>query len=182
MSSRLSHPALFRMFFLKRNSLTNLLFWVLAFSTMLYGRAGDVDPTFPATLGYVPGGRIVDFAIQADGKIVVANERGISRLLNSGALASFDFDGDGRADVSVFRPSTNRWYELLSSTSQVVETTFGAAGDIAVPADFDGDGKTDEAIFRPSTGIWYLLQSTAGFAGLQFGIATDVAIPNALVP
>ncbi|MEP6903153.1 MAG: VCBS repeat-containing protein, partial [Actinomycetota bacterium] len=34
------------------------------------------------------------------------------------------------------------------------------------------DGKTDFAVYR--NGIWYALQSTLGFAALQFGIPTDI--------
>lgn len=73
--------------------------------------------------------------------------------------AQYDFDGDGKADVSVFRPSENKWYILQSSTMSVRESTFAIAGDVPVPGDYDGDGKTDVAIFRPSTGQWWFLSS-----------------------
>ncbi|HEX8287026.1 MAG TPA: BACON domain-containing carbohydrate-binding protein, partial [Pyrinomonadaceae bacterium] len=71
----------------------------------------------------------------------------------------FDFDGDGRADVSIYRPSTNRWFEFFISSSTVAEQTFGTTGDVLAPADFDGDGRTDLGIFRPSTGDWWYLSS-----------------------
>jgi hypothetical protein len=32
-------------------------------------------------------------------------------------------------------------------------------------------------VFRPSNGTWYLLQSTAGFTGVGFGVATDLPAP-----
>ncbi len=56
----------------------------------------------------------------------------------------------------------------------------GPCGSTTSPAraDFDGDGRTDHTVFRPSTGIWYLLQSTDGFAGLQWGNALDVLAPG----
>lgn len=71
----------------------------------------------------------------------------------------FDYDGDGRADVSVFRPSENKWYILRSSDSIVSQQVFAIAGDVPVPADYDGDGKTDRAIYRPSNGAWWYLSS-----------------------
>ncbi|MBK7707172.1 MAG: M36 family metallopeptidase [Acidobacteria bacterium] len=43
--------------------------------------------------------------------------------------------------------------------------------------DFDGDGKTDVAVFRASESNWYLNRSTAGFAVVNFGLATDTLTP-----
>lgn len=95
-----------------------------------------------------------------------ANDVSISTL--------FDFDGDGKADISVFRPSNGIWY-LLNSQSGFGGLQFGASGDKLVPAGYDGDGRTDVAVYR--AGSWYLQRSALGFTGVQFGEATDVPVP-----
>jgi len=86
----------------------------------------------------------------------------------------FDFDGDGKADVSVFRPTGGIWY-LQQSASGFTGVAFGASNDKIVPADYDGDGKTDVAVFRGGT--WYLNRSQLGFTGIQFGAADDIPVP-----
>jgi len=65
----------------------------------------------------------------------------------------FDFDGDGKADLVVFRPSENNWY-IQGSAGGYRVMTWGVSGDEFAAADYDGDGKTDVAVFRPSSGVW----------------------------
>ncbi|MEP6947128.1 MAG: FG-GAP-like repeat-containing protein [Acidobacteriota bacterium] len=60
-----------------------------------------------------------------------------------------DFDGDGKTDVSVFRPADGTWY-INNSTTGFKAMRFGQSGDIVVPGDYDGDGKADYAVFRAS--------------------------------
>ena len=88
----------------------------------------------------------------------------------------FDFDGDGRADFSVFRPSDRTWY-LNRSQAGFYAVQFGLSTDKLAPADFDGDGKTDIAVYRD--GIWYWLNSSDGtFNAVQFGLANDIPQPG----
>ena len=89
-----------------------------------------------------------------------------------------DFDGDGRLDPAVFRPSTAAWYILRSSNNQVLQTNFGVSTDIPVPADFDGDGVTNIAVFRPSSGTWFTSTNPQNnYGAIRFGTNGDLPVP-----
>jgi hypothetical protein len=91
----------------------------------------------------------------------------------------FDFDGDGKADISIFRPVNGQWWYQRSFDNSVSATTFGASTDKPVPADYTGDGKTDIAVWRPDNGNWYILRSEdSSFFAVPFGISTDKPAPG----
>ncbi len=153
---------------------------------------GTLDSTFnPFINTAIPVGiGVLDIYQQADGKILVGggftkvngfSHVRIARLLNSTVAPRvlFDYDGDGKADVSVFRASENKWYILQSSDFTVSQKVFAIGGDVPAPADFDGDGKTDVAIFRPATGDWWY-QSSITNAQVQFhwGASGDIPRPG----
>jgi CSLREA domain-containing protein len=115
-------------------------------------------------------------ATGGNGADIGAFERQVNDFYNS---TLFDYDGDGKADLSVFRPSAGSWYISNSSNNAFTATQFGANGDLIAPADFDGDGKTDISVFRPSDGGWYRLNSSNNtFTALQFGTSGDLPVPG----
>ncbi|MBK8466435.1 MAG: VCBS repeat-containing protein [Chloracidobacterium sp.] len=90
---------------------------------------------------------------------------------------AFDYDGDRKADISVFRPTDGAWYSQQSQAG-LYGTLFGFGSDRIAPADYDGDGKTDIAVYRPSTGIWYVFNSSNGTVSYNvFGLAEDLPTP-----
>ncbi len=91
-------------------------------------------------------------------------------------IRNADFDGDGKSDVSIFRPDAGLWYYLNSSNGSAGGVAFGAPGDIPVPGDFDGDGKTDTAVFRPADGVWHLLTKAGVYTSRAFGSPGDVPV------
>ncbi|MBP7375283.1 MAG: VCBS repeat-containing protein [Pyrinomonadaceae bacterium] len=113
-----------------------------------------------------------------------ANGFSVSRLItftifgNGGGRAPFDFDGDGKTEISIYRPAAGEWWYERSSNGTNFAAQFGNASDKPVPADYTGDGKTDIAFWRPSNGNWFVLRSEdLSFYAFPFGLGSDVTIP-----
>ena len=106
----------------------------------------------------------------------------VQKITDSSRRAVFDFDGDGKTDISIFRPSGgtgSEWWWLKSSTGGNAALRFGTATDRLAPVDFTADGKTDVAFWRPETGEWFVLRSEDfSFYAFPFGSNGDVPVPG----
>ena len=177
------------LWFGQRSSNAQLAPWFV-----LGGQSGDI----PVPCDYNGDGQVDPaFFRPSTGLWFGLNTAGNQVRLNSNAsFGSFgqtgdvpavgDYDGDGRCDVAIFRPTAGLWYGLKAANGQVVlnsTSSFGAlgqAGDIPVPADYNGDGKTDVAYFRPSNGRWFGLTTTGAIALplVVFGANGDIPVPS----
>lgn len=74
-----------------------------------------------------------------------------------------DYDGDGKADIGFFKPSTGEWYIYKSSSGSLVRKVFSTMkSGVPVEGDYDGDGITDYATYNKSNGKWNIIASQTG--------------------
>jgi hypothetical protein len=100
-------------------------------------------------------------------------------IIGSANRPAFDFDGDAKTDISIYRPSAGEWWHRRSSDGSIPAVQFGTATDRISPADFTGDGLTDIAFWRESTGEWFVLRSEDfSFYAFPFGSGGDVPAPG----
>jgi hypothetical protein len=103
---------------------------------------------------------------------------------NTDFPAPGDFDGDAKADISIYRAGAtagaqSEFWMLLSSNNTVRYFAWGLNGDRAISRDYDGDGITDVAVFRPGASAaaqttWYIRNSSDGTARVEgFGLTGD---------
>jgi hypothetical protein len=100
-------------------------------------------------------------------------------LVYASLAQQVDYFAEGKADFTVWRPSTGIWYIVDNSGSNGLSLNWGVSTDTPVIGDYDGDGKTDIAVWRSSNGAWYIIPSSTGKSyGVQFGTQGDVPVPG----
>ncbi|HRT06362.1 MAG TPA: hypothetical protein P5204_11755, partial [Kiritimatiellia bacterium] len=101
-----------------------------------------------------------------------------SLKVSTPAVAAFDFDADGSADLAAYQPATGEWTFRSMGTGVSSTERWGWAAALPVPADYDGDGVSDLAVYHPATGNWHIRYSTGlPQAIIQFGWSATVPVP-----
>ena len=95
--------------------------------------------------------------------------------------APADYDGIGKDEFAIYRPSTGQFFILKTpdvytpSTWSIRTVTLNLPGgpnvnDVPASEDYDGNGKVDPTVYRPSNSTFYLIHTSTGIQeNIQFG-------------
>jgi len=145
----------------------------------LYGSLGML-------FGYPNTAGTFNFTITATNSSNCTGSKAYSVQIGGAAMQSLifgDFDGDGKADLSVWRGQAGDWLTVNSGDGKLKTEAWGSSAapyfDVMTPGDYDGDGRMDLAVFRRQTGEWLIKGSRDGAVTAQaWGMATDVPVPG----
>jgi len=111
---------------------------------------------------------ISEISFFANGYWKIAGQPDVTFGKAGDIAAPADYNGDGKTELAVFRPSEGKFY-----IKDGKEVALGQTGDIPVCGDWDGDGFADVAVYRPSTLTWYF----NGLDSIKFGNKNGVPVP-----
>lgn len=142
---------------------------------------GKTDYVLLRNIGGGASGQVRWFTAYRDGDPTLSTDWGVA----SDQFFSDDYDGDGRDDFGVFRPSTGTFYIVRSVTQTLVIEAFGQNGDDAtVVGDYTGDGNADLAVYRAGAtpadqSFWYYRPiGGGGFTTIPWGQGGDTPAPG----
>ena len=121
-------------------------------------------------------GGITDLKVGPDGLLYVLS-LGLGKIfVIFGQATLVDFDGDGKADIGIYRDGA--WSIIRSLDGGVTSFGWGGSSWIPVVADYDGDGKADIAVYN-ANGLWSIVRSSDGGNTLigWSGAANDIPVP-----
>ena len=88
----------------------------------------------------------------------------------SHGILDADFDGDRKADPSIYDETTGTWTAKISGGGYMTITLpalLGGPGYAVAVGDYDDDRISDPAVYQESTGNWKVMQSGSGYAMLE---------------
>ena len=150
-----------------------------------YDGDGKTDATIVRNTGGGASGAMTWYTRNSATGNVTGTPFGIA----SDSFLSGDFDGDGKADIAVWRSGAQGYFYILQSGTNTFRfDAFGQTGDDPrMVGDYDGDGKTDPAIYRGganagSPSLWAYRASGGSNAGqivvVQWGQNGDFPVPG----
>ncbi len=90
---------------------------------------------------------------------------------------SGDWNGDGKADLGIFRPTTttSQFHQLTGATTTT--HAWGKPGDVAVTGDWDANGRAETGV-RPMGSKAFVLRDAAGQVrtNYNYGLPTDTPL------
>ena len=99
-----------------------------------------------------------------------------------------DFDGDGRSDLSVWRPATGNWWSCYSGSEfncglGFGVRQFGLGVDVPIAQDGNGDGITDFTVWREflpgvDIGAWYTSENNILTGAVPSVLRTQWGLPG----
>ena len=95
--------------------------------------------------------------------------------INIGA-APYDFDRDGKTDISLYNPGSGHW-RVRSSLNGAESVFFGEPGVLPTPADYNRDGLADMASFDQEQAHWLIGRSWQPGIDIPFGAPGDKPAP-----